>query len=191
MRKVNKVLAIGAMVAAAAGVGLVARAETPGPGFGPSGMHGAMGPGMMGMQGGPRGHGFGDPSAHLAALKADLGIKPDQAAAWDTYAKVAQDTAEQMRATRSAVDPDAVRAMSPQDRQAFMTSMHVGREKAFATLATAARTLLPSLDDAQKAKAQDELPGLAVNGPGMMRHTGMGMIGGGPMMGVPTAPGSR
>lgn len=191
MRKVNKILAIGAMVAAAAGVGLIARAETPAPGAGPSFMHGDMGPGMMGMQGGPRGHDFGDPSAHLATLKTDLGIKPDQAAAWDTYAKVAQDTAEQMRAARNEIDRDVVRGMSPQDRQAFMTSIHERRANAFATLATAAQALLPSLDDAQKVKAQDELPGLTAHGPHMMRHAGMGMMGGGPMMGVPTAPGGR
>jgi hypothetical protein len=51
-------------------------------------------------------------------------------------------------------------------------------------------SLLPSLDETQKAKAQTELPGLAARGPGGMRHAGMPMIGGGMMMG-PMGGGSR
>ncbi|MDR3535445.1 MAG: Spy/CpxP family protein refolding chaperone [Acetobacteraceae bacterium] len=141
-------------------------------------MQGNMGGGMMGMRGDHHAFGFGDPSAHLATLKTDLGIKPEQTAAWDTYAKVVQDTAQQMQATRQGIDRDAVRSMSPQDRQAFMTKMRDQHVQAFATVKTAAQTLLPSLDDAQKAKAQSELPGLAAQGRHMMRHVGMGMMGG-------------
>lgn len=178
MRTLTKALAIGAVIAGTAGVGFVASAETAGPGFGPPFMHGQMGPGMMGMRGGTQGHGFGDPATHLATLKTDLDIRPEQAAAWDAYAKVVQDTATQMQAARKGIDMDAIHSMSPQDRQAFMTRMHDQREQAFTTLKTAANALLPTLDDAQKAKAQTELPGLALHGPAMMQHADMM---GGPM----------
>ena len=188
MRKLTTALAIGAIIAAAGGIGLVARAETSGPGYGPPFMHGHMGPSMMGMRGGPQANGFGDPSTHLAALKTDLGIKPEQAAAWDAYAKVVQDTAAQMRATRKGIDMGAVHSVSPQDRQALMTKMRDQHEQAFGPLKTAAQALLPSLDDAQKAKAKAELPGLAAHGPRMMQHAGMGLMDGMPMMGGPIGP---
>ncbi len=133
MRKITKALAIGTMIAAAGGISLVAMAETSGPGFGPHAMHGRMDPGMiMGMQG------SGDPSAHLAALKTELGIKPEQEAAWDAYAKVIQDTSAQMQATRKQIDMTAVQGMSPQDRQGFMSGMRGQHEQGFATLKTAA-----------------------------------------------------
>jgi hypothetical protein len=49
MRKITKTLAVGTIVAAVGGIGLAAMAETSGPGFGRSSMHGHMGSGMMGM----------------------------------------------------------------------------------------------------------------------------------------------
>jgi hypothetical protein len=191
MRKLTSALAIGAVIAAAGGTALVARAETSGPGVGPSFMLGHMAPGMMGMRGGPQGIGVGDPSTHLAALKRDLGINPEQAAAWDAYAKVVQDSATQMLATRKGIDMDAVHSMSSQDRQAFMTKMRDQHEQAFGALKTAAETLLPSLDDAQKAKAKNELPGLVAHASRTMHHAGMGMMGGLPMMGGPFGPETR
>jgi len=192
MRKFTKALAIGAIAAAVGGIGLTAMAETSGPGSGPAVMGGHMGSGMMGMTGGPRQHDFGDPAAHLAALKTDLGIRPEQAAAWDSYAKVVQDTATQMRAARGNMDMNAIHDMSPQDRSAFMTTRHEAHEQAFGTVKTAAEALLPSLDDAQKAKARTELPGLATRGPGGMRQAGMGMMGHGKgMMQGPMGGGPR
>ena len=65
--------------------------------------------------------------------------------------------------------------MAPQDRQAFMTGQQAQRQEAFASVKLAAGTLLAVLDDTQKAKAKDALPGLAAQSPGMMRH---GMMGG-------------
>ena len=91
---------IGTILLAVGGIGGAAMAETTGPGFDPPFMHGlmgqAMGPGMMWMRGGAQGQGFGDPAARLTALKTDLGIRPEQASAWDAYAKVVQDTATQI-----------------------------------------------------------------------------------------------
>jgi hypothetical protein len=60
--------------------------------------------------------------------------------------------------------------MSDQDREAFMTQMRDRHAK----VAEAAGTLLTSLDDTQKTKAKEILPGLVSHGPGMMRHGGMG-----------------
>ena len=176
MRKITKVLAIGAVVAAVGGVGLTAMAETSGPGFGRSLMHGHMGPGMMDMGGGPQARSFGDPAAHLDALKTQIGIKPEQAAAWDAYAKVVQDTAVQRQATRTTRDMNAIHGMSPEERSAFMTAQREQHEQAFGKVKAAAEALLPSLDDAQKAKAQTTLPGLATRGRAGTQQAGMPMM---------------
>ena len=64
--------------------------------------------------------------------------------------------------------------MSPQDRFAFVTKMREQGQKQFETVKTAANELLATLDDAQKAKAQQTLPGLAAFGPGTMHGAGMG-----------------
>ncbi|MBC7432991.1 MAG: hypothetical protein H7345_13075 [Rubritepida sp.] len=58
--------------------------------------------------------------------------------------------------------------------------MRARREASLTTIRAAAEALLPVLDDAQKAKAHEVLPGLVARGPGMMRHAGMGMPGTGP-----------
>jgi hypothetical protein len=136
---------------------------------------------------GGEGWGFGGPAAHLTAVKTDLGIKPDQAAAWDAYAKVVRDTAAQMAANRATTDMDAIRAMPNKERAAFISNQMDLHDQARATVKAAAEALLPSLDATQTAKAQTELPGLAVRGPGGMRHANMPVGGGtttGPMGGV-------
>ncbi len=176
MRKITKALAIGTVVAAVGGIGLAAMAETSGPSGGPPFMHGHMGPGMMGMGNGPQRHGFSDPAAHLATLKTDLGIKPEQATAWDAYAKVVQDTAAQMQAIRGSIDFDKLRTMSWNDHLAYMGQLHDRQATAFKSVQAAATTLLAALDDTQKAHVL--LPSLEYFGPGMM-----GSYGGSPMMG--------
>ena len=182
MKNVTKALAIGTVLLAAGGIGVAAMAETTGPGAGGPCMHGqmgqGMGPGMMGMRGGSQGQRFGDPAARLSALKTELGIKPEQASAWDAYAKVVLDTATQMRANHEKIDPDAIQAMPLKDRIAFMTTQMELRDKASTAVKAAANTLLASLDDAQKAKAQAQtsLPGLAARGPAGMRQAGMPMM---------------
>ncbi len=188
MRKITKAIAISAFVAAIAGVGITAMAQTavPGTGFmrghmaqGMMGMGQGMGQGMMGMGNGSQRAGFGDPAAHLAALKTELGITPAQANAWDAYTKAVQDATGQMRATMAKVDMKTIHNMSPQDRTAFMTSQREQHVQTFAKVKTAAEALLPTLDDAQKAKAQTVLPGLTTGGPGGMAGMGgMGMMQG-------------
>jgi len=196
MRKTIRILAIGTAVAIGAIGGYAVAQTAPGPGFGPPFAHGRMSPGtmepgtmepgtmgpgmgmrMMGMQGGPGSVGFGDPAARLDAIKAELGIRSEQATAWDGYANAVREAAGQMRAARQSVDMTAVHGMSPQDRQAFASGMRQRHEQSFAAFRTAAEALLPTLDEAQKAKAREVLPGLAAHGPGMMRHA-MGLPSG-------------
>jgi LTXXQ motif family protein len=130
-------------------------------------MHSGMGPGAM--HGGP-GFALGDP-ARIETLKGELGISPAQEAAWAQYAKALQDAAAATKDIHEGVDPDAVSKMSPQDRFAFMTKMREQGQKQFETVQVAANELLAALDDRQKTKARETLPGLAF-GPGMMRGAG-------------------
>lgn len=140
------------------------------------GMGPGMGPGMMrhmnhGMDPGAthdRGVMQFDP-ARLDTLKAELGITPAQEQAWTNYAKAVQDAATTMKTTRAGVDPDAVSKLSPADRFAFVTKMREQAQTQFDAVRTASNELLTVLDDGQKAKARDILPGLAEHGPGPMR----------------------
>lgn len=188
MKTINKLLGAGALVISLGAAGAYAVAQQ-GLGFGHGRM--GMGPGMM--MGGPgmgpgavMGPGMmagrlGDPAARLATLKTELAIRPEQTADWDAYAKVVTESAAAMKDHREHVDRDAVRNMQPKDRQAFAAAMLKQREENFAKVKAAADALLAKLDDAQKAKAQGTLPGLAAAGPGQgMRH---GMTGGGGTMG--------
>jgi hypothetical protein len=129
------------------------------------GMMKGMGPGMM--HGRPGGA-FADP-AQLDTLKGELGITAAQEPAWSKYAKTVQDAAAAMKTVRESVNPSAVRGMSPADRFAFATRMREQGQKQFEAVRTAANELLAALDDAQKAKAGNILPGPAL-GPGPMMH---------------------
>ena len=145
-----------------------------GHGMGPGEMHhmqSGMGPGIM--RGGA-GLTFADPT-QIDRLKGELGITAAQEPAWTKYAKAIQDAATAMKTTREGVDRDAVSKMTPQDRFAFATKMREQGQKHFETVKTAANELLATLDDGQKTKAQESLPGLAF-GPGPMR----GAFNGGP-----------
>lgn len=182
-------LLIGGVAAATLLVGGLALAQTSdhGPGamrgMGPGmhgqmgGMHGQMGAGMHGQMGGMRGQmgpgGSGltqfDP-ARIETLKTELGITAAQEPAWTKYATAIQDAAATMKTTRESVDPESVSKLSPADRFAFVTKMREQGQKQFETVQTAANELLTTLDDAQKAKARDTLPGLASSGPGNTRN---------------------
>jgi hypothetical protein len=142
---------------------------------------GGMGPGMMKM-----GHGMGpgmmhggagptqfDP-ARLDTLKTELGITAAQEPAWTKYAQAVRDAATAMKTTREGVNPEAVSKLSPQERVAFVTKIREQAQTQFETVKTAAEELLAALDDAQKAKARNTLPGLGGFGPGAMRGAGMG-----------------
>lgn len=173
MRVVSKLVGAGAAVAVIALAGAYAFAQQ-GAGFGHGRM--GMGPGMMGQGHGPMMGNVGDPSTRLAALKTELGIRPEQTAAWDAYAKVVTDTAVERRDHRANIDRDAIRAMTPAERLQHATAMQQQREAGSAKVKVAAETLLTTLDDAQRTKAQATLLGLASTGHGGgMRH---GMMGG-------------
>jgi len=132
-----------------------------GPGMGP-GMRHQTGPGLT----------LTDP-AQIDALKRELAITTAQEPAWNKYTKAIQDAAATMKTTREGIDPNVVSKMTPQDRYAFMTKMREQGQKQFDTVKTAADELLATLDDMQKAKAQETLPGLAF-GPGTTRGAFMG-----------------
>ena len=127
-----------------------------------------MGPMMGRMQGT-----FGDPAAQLATAKTEIGIKPEQQAAWESYAKVVTDAATAARGQREKLSPDTIFKMEAKERQAFITQMQEQRQQNFKTISAAAETLLAQLDDAQKAKARDVLPGLAAAGHGPGARHGM------------------
>ncbi len=183
MRKITTRLAIAAAVVAIGGGSLVALAQPPGPGYGPPGygppgfMHGPWGPGMMRGWGGPVGPGFAEPAARLGALKTELAVRPEQTAAWDAYAKTVQDSAAQMLALRGKIDFDAMRTMPWKDLQAYMGDLHDKQAQAYTAVKTAANKLLPVLDDAQKTKAEAELPGLVQAGPAVAWQGGPPMMG--------------
>jgi LTXXQ motif family protein len=191
----KKVLVIGAVGGAALLVAGWAFAQSHGPGFGPPFMRGngpgGMGPGMMWHMGsgmgppmmqhmrgamgrgmmGPAGPGFAfADQAQIDKLKTELAITSAQDAAWTKYAKALQDAAATMKATR-----ESATQANPQDRFPFASKMREQGQKQFEAVKSAANELLATLDDTQKTKAQQILPGLAF-GPGMMH----GAFAGGP-----------
>ena len=202
MKKRTLVIGAVAATSALVGGWAVAQTVGPGHGsFEPPFMHGkgsermgpgmmhhmgqGKGPGMMKGHGNMMGHGNGPQTMHggagstfadptrIEALKAELGITASQVPAWATYTKAVREAAATMKATREGVDPNAVSKMTPSDRFAFVSSMRDHAQKQFEGVRTAANELLATLDDSQKAKAADILPGLGF-GPGMMRGVGMG-----------------
>jgi hypothetical protein len=190
MKTISKLLGAGAAVAA---LGLVAAHAFADQGHGYGRMGQGMGQGMgegmghgkgmgHGRRGGGHGMGMGqqDPAERLGAARSEIGIKPEQAAAWDVYAKVVVDTAAERRKVRDGIDRDAVHNMKPEDRQTFRESMMKQRDDSFAKIKSAAETLVAQLDEAQQAKARQTLPGLAEGGPGSGMRQGMM---GGPGMG--------
>jgi len=182
----KKFLVIAGIAAVAALAGGWAFAQATGPGsFGPPFMRGmgpgTMGPGMMQRMHSGMGPGmmFGGPGVALAdpvqieRLKTELGITAAQESAWAKYAKTLQDAATAMKTARQGIDPDAISQLSPQERFTFMTNIREQGQKQFETVKTAASELLAALDETQKGKAQEILPGLAF-GPGAMHHAGVG-----------------
>jgi hypothetical protein len=162
-------LAAAAVIFGTAGVPAIAAPPAGhGPGFAMQG----------GMHHGGKAGAFGDP-ARVDALRAELAITAAQEPAWTAYTGVLRDTAASMRASHEGVDRDAVHKMSDEDRQAFMKGMRARRDQAFGTVKAAAENLLAVLDDAQKTKATQSLPGLATRGHAMKGRGGMmGGMGG-------------
>ncbi len=193
----KKALVIGGIAVASVLAGGWAFAQSPGHGpggmmsMGP-GMHGQMGPAMHGQMGpamhgqmGPAMHGQMGPGMHgspgltqfdparIDTLKSELGITAAQEPAWTKYAKAIQDAATAMKTNRENVSPDAVSKLTPADRFAFVSKMREQGQKQFEAVKTAAEELLATLDDTQKAKANEVLPGLAF-GPGTTRGAALG-----------------
>ena len=142
---------------------------TLGPGGRGPGMmgQGMMGQGMMG-QGGMMSGGFANSSAYLDTLKGELAITPKQEKAWNDYADVVKGTAEQMRALHESMFA-SMGTQSWEQRRDAMNQMFAARQQAYANVHDAAVGLVATLDDAQKAKAERSLPGLAAYRPGMMQ----------------------
>lgn len=149
----NKALAAAALLAAAAAGGL-ALAESPrGAGMQGPCHHGAA-------WGGPGGPGAGlSLPARLAALQVELGITEEQSEAWTAYTASLEEGAA------------AMQEMRRESREAHRARRDEMRAH-FETLKGAAETLLPSLDEAQQARAAEILPGLAE--PPRHRPRGMG-----------------
>ena len=152
-----------------------------GPGTGAGMMYGGFmqqggagfGPGMgAGMMYGGFGRMFADPG-QIDRLKSEIGITPAQEGVWTDYANAVKEAADKMTAMHESMYAEAVRDWSPADRFAFMTSKGEQLHTQFQTVQAAVNKLLATLDDTQKAKAQERLPGLAF-GPGMMNAAHMG-----------------
>ncbi len=158
-------------------------------GYGPGAGRGAMGHGMMGqgpgagrgaMGSGPgagRGGMWSNPAAavegHLAALKVELKITPDQDSAWKTFTDKARQQADTMiarRAQRSAEAPATPQAAP--ERLAQRTEFAKQRIAAMETMTAAVTDLYAVLTPEQKALADRKL----AHGP--MGSGGRGMGGG-------------
>jgi len=149
-------------------------AQANGPAMMGGGSAGMMGGGMMMGQGmgGPggmmQGGGFADPSGYLGSLKGELAITAQQDKAWNDYADVVKGTAEQMRTVHKGMY-QSMGTQSWQQRRDAMNQMFAARQQAYGKVHDAATQLTAVLDDAQKAKAQQSLPGLAARGHSMMQ----------------------
>ncbi|HWB45006.1 MAG TPA: Spy/CpxP family protein refolding chaperone [Hyphomicrobiaceae bacterium] len=110
------------------------------------------------MEHGPADRADYDP-ASLDALKAELAITPAQEPAWTKYAKAVQDAATAPRNGRERFDPEVADSMSPADRFARLSKMREQRQTQLEAVNVAAEELRATLDESQKAKAEDILSG--------------------------------
>ena len=180
-RNMGRRFALGTTIAALAGVAAVAVAQPAtgpgrgpggGPGYGmmgggPGGGPGMMGggPGMMGGGGGMMG-GSWTTGSYLDSLKSQLKITANQEPAWKEYADIVSGVGQQMQALHQSLF-DSMGTASWQERRDMMNRMFQARQQSFDTVHEAADKLVAALDPAQKATAQQYLPGLAY-GHGMM-----------------------
>jgi hypothetical protein len=143
-------------------------AATAGPGGGRWLESGAAVPGAgPDMMTGPESEidGLWHTDAYLDALKTQLAITPEEAAAWQDYADTVAGVGAQLQGLRQLI-ADAMGTASRLERQRLTTRMLLARQQAFAMVHESAIGLVAALDRVQKTKAQAILPGL-VRGPGM------------------------
>lgn len=105
-------------------------------------------------------------ATRLDTLKTQIGVKPEQEAAWTTYSTAVKEAADLFRTRRESMDHEAVQKLAPADRFAFVNAQRDQARQQFDKVSAAAKDFTATLDDAQKAKARD-LPGLS--GPGAGR----------------------
>lgn len=147
-------------------------------GQGPGAGRGAMGPGMMGQgPGAGRGGMWSNPAAaiegHLAALKVELKITPDQDTAWQAFTTKARQQADTMIAHRTQMLSQAsATTQSAPDRLAQRTEFAKQRIAGMETMTAAVKDLYAALTPEQKALADQHL----ARGP--MSRGGHGMGGG-------------
>ncbi|MDZ7592128.1 MAG: Spy/CpxP family protein refolding chaperone [Rubrivivax sp.] len=171
-------LGAGGLVFAQAGQGPYGRMGGMGMQQAGMGMHGG---GYGGMRGGMRSGGaMGDPTAQLAAAKAELKITAAQEEAWQAFEKVALEQAQTRQAMRTAMqaqmqarqqDPNAAANV---DHAAQRESMLKARESHQATMDVARQALFTVLTPEQKALAEQRMLGSQGAGRGarMHRHAG-------------------
>ena len=166
------------------GAGRCAMGYGPGAGRGGPGMrhHGpgagrsAMGSGPGAGRGGPGGR-WSNPAAaaegHLAALKVELKITPDQDTAWQAFTTKARQQADTMIARRAQMTSAApATPQSAPDRLAQRTEFAKQRIAGMETMTAAVKDLYAVLTPEQKALADQQL----ARGP--MGGGGRGMGGG-------------
>ncbi len=182
MKATRKIL-VGAIAAAAlAASSALVYADPAGPGTGwgncayggPGAGRSAMGPGMMGRgPGAGRGGMWSNPAAavegHLAALKVELKITPDQDTAWQAFTAKARQQTETMPARRAQMfaQMSATNQTAP-ERLAQRTEFAKQRIAGMETMTAAVNDLYAVLTPEQKALADQHLA-----------HGPMGGFGGG------------
>lgn len=127
------------------------------------GMQGMMGPGMMGnmpMGLGPMGMGMGPGmmmggpmmEGRLAYLKAELGITPEQAAAWDGYVSAAKARGDAMQSMHTTM-MQAMQSGTAMERMNAHTTAMQSMVESMNALKPATETLYKVLSPDQKKKA--------------------------------------
>jgi hypothetical protein len=166
MKSGTRLIVVGAAAVLAGAVGtyaFTASSQESGGGFGPPFMRGGGmgGPGMMmGMH--QRMMGGGGPQGMGPGMMGPGG-------SFDPSARL--DSLKSELAITAAQEP-AWNEYAKTVREAA-TAMRSAREG----VTGAAEKLIAGLDETQKAKARDVLPGIGGGGPGFMRHGGMGPMG--------------
>jgi len=144
---------------------------------------GRMMGGMMGPMAGLGNPAFANPAERLASIRTELALRPDQTSAWEDFARAVNAASAARTEAGQHFDPAKIQAMTPDERQQHFTAAWTRRNEARTQVQSAAQALLAKLDESQKAKAQQLLPGLtgAGFGPrGMARGPMMGGRGFGP-----------